>query len=183
MTAAPSISYNHFSTVLLSKIPCIIVVPSPETVGEDIRVPSHIQTFLKTNNLWWDFYNKYADNVRPIDNMISILSCSAMVKGYKIYHCSHIKTVCFVGKSHVCPIFGKNRRIYGLISKWQHCLKPIECLTLTIPDVLWSLSQRDRSLLNQQAKLATDVILEIAKKKKIKVAIFTAMYTFGRDLT
>jgi hypothetical protein len=58
---------------------------------------------------------------------------------------------------------------------WQH-------ITLTLPDKLWPLFQEDRRLLNQLPKLAADVLMSIAKKKKLKVAIFTAMHTFGRDL-
>jgi len=58
---------------------------------------------------------------------------------------------------------------------WQH-------ITFTIPDKLWPLFQEDRRLLHQFAALAPDVILTLAKKKKMKVAIFTALHTFGRDL-
>jgi hypothetical protein len=52
-------------------------------------------------------------------------------------------------------------------------------IALTLPDKPWPLFQEDRRLLNQLSKLAADVFMTIAKKKKLKVAIFTAMHTFG----
>lgn len=111
-----------------------------------------------------------------------------MVRGYKTYHCSnddcsHTKTVSFGCKSRFCPTCGKKATDLWVTKQretlpqtdWQH-------ITMTLPDKLWPLFQEDRSLLNNLAKLAADVILTLAKKRKIKVAIFTAMHTFGRDL-
>jgi hypothetical protein len=46
---------------------------------------------------------------------------------------------------------------------------------------LW-INQQTAIFWDQLAKLAGDVILAIVKKKKIKVAIFTAMHTFACDL-
>ena len=111
-----------------------------------------------------------------------------MVRGYKTYHCdnencTHKKTVSFSCKSRFCPTCGKkatdiwiNQQLTILPqTDWQH-------ITLTLPDKLWPLFQKDRTLLNQLAKLAADVFMTIAKTHKINVAIFTAMHTFGRDL-
>jgi hypothetical protein len=75
LTAAPSISYNHSSTVFCLKIPCIIIVSSTKTVGKDTRILKPHSNFLKTDNLWWDFYNKYADSVRlGVNKMIHTFS-------------------------------------------------------------------------------------------------------------
>ena len=51
-----------------------------------------------------------------------------------------------------------------------------------MPDKLWPPLKYNRSLLKKIAKLAADTIQTKAKKRKINVAIFTAMHTFGRDL-
>jgi hypothetical protein len=111
-----------------------------------------------------------------------------MIRGYKTYHCSnpdcsHTKKISFSCKSRFCPTCGKKATDLWIAKQrqvlpqtnWQH-------ITFTLPDTLWPLFQQDRSLLNQLASLAADVILKLSKKKKIKVAIFTALHTFGRDL-
>src|ERR1700733_11159421 len=155
-----------------------------------IRLQSPIQALLQKDNAWWNFYNQYSVSIRPavFDNIVNMLSCGLMVRGYKTYHCSnndcsHTKTISFGCKSRFCPTCGKKATDEWVAKQlntlpktdWQH-------ITFTIPDKLWPLFQEDRSLLDQFAALAADVILTLAKKKKTKVAIFTAPPAFGRDL-
>jgi hypothetical protein len=51
-----------------------------------------------------------------------------------------------------------------------------------MPDTFWNLFKQDRGLINDVSKISADIIQELAKKRGIKVGIFTAMHTFGRDL-
>ncbi|QGP52444.1 Putative transposase (plasmid) [Piscirickettsia salmonis] len=55
-------------------------------------------------------------------------------------------------------------------------------ITYTMPAALWSFFKANRFLLNTLSTIAAKILLKIAKKKKIKIGIFTALHTFGRDL-
>jgi len=78
------------------------------------RLQSPIQALLQKDNAWWNFYNKHSDSIRPavLDNIVNMLSCGLMVRGYKTYRCSnnecsHTKKVSFGCKSRFCPTCGK----------------------------------------------------------------------------
>jgi hypothetical protein len=58
---------------------------------------------------------------------------------------------------------------------WQH-------ITFTIPHILWPVFKENRYLLNKLAKLAAETVIKTAKKKGLKIGVFTALHTFGRDL-
>lgn len=122
------------------------------------------------------------------DNVIKLLSCGQRIRGFKTYCCSnpkcnHVKHVTFGCKSRFCPTCGKVATDKWILKQrsvlpdtdWQH-------ITFTMPQKFWDLFQQDRGLLDEVAKIAAAIIQECAKIKKINVAIFTAMHTFGRDL-
>jgi hypothetical protein len=155
-----------------------------------IRKPTAIQSFFQTGNVWWDYYRRNIETIRPaeFENIIKLLSCGKLIKGYKTYCCSkkgctHTKNVTFGCKSRFCPTCGKKatdlwvnkQRSILPQTDWQH-------ITFTMPDKLWPPLKEKRALLKKIAKLAADTIQTKAKKRKINVAIFTAMHTFGRDL-
>ena len=60
-------------------------------------------------------------------------------------------------------------------TSWQH-------ITFTMPDQLWVIFKANEHLLNQLSTLSVKGLLKWAKKKGVKVGIFTALHTFGRDL-
>lgn len=116
------------------------------------------------------------------------MSCGLRVRGFKTYCCSnnectHTKTVTFGCKSRFCPTCGKKATDIW-INKQQNIMPkiPFQHITFTMPDKLWPLFKKDPKLLNQLPKLAADVIQKIAKNRNIKVGIFVAVHTFGRDL-
>ncbi|WP_395168508.1 IS91 family transposase [Piscirickettsia salmonis] len=55
-------------------------------------------------------------------------------------------------------------------------------ITLTMPEALWPFFLANRDLLNELSRLAADILLKTAKKKKVKIGIFTMLHTFGQDL-
>ncbi|MCF6777898.1 transposase zinc-binding domain-containing protein, partial [Thiotrichales bacterium 19X7-9] len=128
--------------------------------------------------------------MRPVvvENVIKLMSCGLRVRGFKTYCCSnnqctHTKTVTFGCKSRFCPTCGKKATDIW-INKQQNIMPkiPFQHITFTMPDKLWPLFKEDPKLLNQLPKLAADVIQKIAKNRNIKVGIFVAVHTFGRDL-
>lgn len=155
-----------------------------------MRLPSPIKALFQNNNARWDYYNRHKNHLRPAitDNIIKILGCGLMSMGYKTYTCSndqchHIKHITFSCKSRFCPTCGKratdiwiNKQLEILPkTNWQH-------ITFTMPSILWPCFAEDRTLLNQIANAAADCIITLAKKRGIKVAVFTALHTFGRGL-
>lgn len=55
-------------------------------------------------------------------------------------------------------------------------------ITFTIQKALWPFFLANRHLLIHLSRLAAEVLLKTAKKKKIKIGIFTALHTFGQNL-
>ena len=117
-----------------------------------------------------------------------MLSCGKIGNGYFKYACSnddcfHQKLVTFSCNSRFCPTCGKRatdqwvetQKVTLPHTDWQH-------ITFTMPSQLWGLFFKHRDLLNHLAKEAADTIQRKAKEKGLKVAIFTALHTFGRDL-
>ena len=120
--------------------------------------------------------------------MVKILSCGAMVRGYKTYECandkcSHTKHVTFSFKSRFCPTCGKKATDLWINKQrdtlphtdWQH-------ITLTMPSLLWPLFEQERSLLDELPKIAANIFKTLARKRNINPGIFIALHTFGRDL-
>ena len=128
--------------------------------------------------------------MRPaiVDNMIKILSCGLLVRGYAMYSCgnkgcAHQKKVPFSCKSRFCPTCGKKLtdqwiETQGTVlpdTRWQH-------ITFTMPQQIWVLIQHNRHLLSPLSGIAAQSITTMAKKKDVLPGIFTALHTFGRDL-
>jgi hypothetical protein len=140
--------------------------------------------------LWWRFYEKYQARLRPaiVENIISLLSCGLLIRGYALYHCSHsaclhTKKIAFSCKSRFCPTCGKKATDQWIATQqavlphtaWQH-------LTFTIPSQLWILFQYNRALLTQLSPLAAKTVQTAARQKHCLPGIFTALHTVGRDL-
>lgn len=154
------------------------------------RVVSPIKRLFQNGQLWWRFYQRHKDRLRPaiVDNVIAMLSCGLSIRGYALYecshtHCSHTKKVAFSCKSRFCPTCGKKatdqwiatQRTVLPQTQWQH-------ITFTMPSQLWQLFQYNRPLLGQLSPLAAKTVQQTAHKKKRLPGIFTALHTFGRDL-
>ena len=155
-----------------------------------MRIVSPIKRLFRSGQLWWQFYQKHKDTLRPaiVDNVIAMLSCGLMIRGYAFYQCSnhsctHTKKVTFSCKSRFCPTCGKKATDQWIATQqavlpqttWQH-------ITFTMPSQLWQLFKLNRALLGQLSPLAAKTVQKVAKKKHALPGIFTALHTFGRDL-
>jgi len=149
-----------------------------------------IKQILLANNNWWNFYNKYANKLRPAITkcIVKLLSCKNQIRGYLEYrcpnpNCSHVKYIPFTCKCKACSSCGKKateiwiQRQNQILpnTSWQH-------ITLTMPCELWDFFWHNRWLLNLVASIASKCLLNFAKKKDILLGIFIAIHTFGRDL-
>nr|WP_255562010.1 transposase [Zooshikella harenae] len=145
---------------------------------------------MHTKQLWWRYYLKHKDQIRPVvvDNIIKILSCGLRTLGYATFacsnpHCSHTKIVCFSCKSRFCNTCGYKATQQWIAqqnnvlpqTEWQH-------ITFTLPRELCLILHDNRHLLGDLSRLAAQVILKVAKKEGVTPGIFTALHTFGRDL-
>jgi len=155
-----------------------------------MRLPSPIKQLFQSGRLWWRFYEKHQETLRPaiIENVVNMLSCGLLIRGYAAYHCSnpdctHTKKVAFSCKSRFCPTCGKKATDQWIATQqavlpqtdWQH-------ITFTMPAQLWPLFELNRALLTQLSPLAAKTVQTVARQKKILPGIFTALHTFGRDL-
>ena len=155
-----------------------------------MRLTSPIKRLFRCQQLWWRYFQKYQHTLRPaiIDNVIAMLSCGLIVRGYALFECSnsechHSKKVAFSCKSRFCPTCGKKATDQWIATQqavlpqtpWQH-------ITFTMPSQLWQLFKLNRSLLGQLSPLAAKPLLTVAGQKNALPGIFTALHTFGRDL-
>ena len=155
-----------------------------------IRLPGTMKKLFVHQENWWRFYEKEKESMRPaiVDNVIKMLSCGLLVRGYAMYSCGnegcvHQKKVPFSCKSRFCPTCGKKLtdqwiETQGTVlpdTRWQH-------ITFTMPQQIWVLIQHNRHLLNPLSGIAAQSITTMAKKKDVLPGIFTALHTFGRDL-
>jgi hypothetical protein len=55
-------------------------------------------------------------------------------------------------------------------------------ITFTMPDVLWIIFRDNRDKLNDLIRIATQTLMDMAKKEGVTVGIFAAINTYGREL-
>ena len=149
-----------------------------------------IKHILLTDHSWWNFYNKYKDNIREavVVAITKLLSCKHKIRGFNEYSCptpgcGHLKHVLFTCKGKACSSCGKKltelwiAKQYEILpdTKYQH-------ITVTMPRPLWEFFWCNRDLLKQIHNIAAQCIKKIARKKKVTPGIFIAMHTFGRNL-
>ncbi len=123
-----------------------------------------------------------------MDNIVKVMSCQRRCNGFATYRCSnedcgHAKVVPFTCGGRFCNGCGHKSTQLWIAKQteslpettWQH-------ITFTLPEVFWDLFWENRTMLNDIAHIAAEVIQSIALERGIKVGIFTALHTFGRDL-
>lgn len=171
----------------------ILIIPLPST-----SIPCHLMQppigtlrhVLQTNSIWWKYFKKHEDTIPPVavENIVKMLSCGLVVRGSAQYTCEaigchHSKLVNFTCKSRFCPSCGKKlteawiqtQKITLPETEYQH-------ITFTMPKTLWRLFDLNRTLLNDLPRLAYEVVQSLCRAKKIMLAVFVAIHTFGRDL-
>lgn len=55
-------------------------------------------------------------------------------------------------------------------------------ITFTMPDVLWPIFRDNKDKLNDLIRIATQTLIDMAKKEGVTVGIFAAIHTYGREL-
>ena len=155
-----------------------------------VRYPTPIKRLLQKKRSWWQYYQEHHEQIRPIvtETITKILACGTALMGFKELKCSdsactHRKRIFFSCHSRYCSTCGKKstdqwiaqqREILPKTS-WQH-------ITFTMPDSLWEVFKTNEHLLGQLSALSVKGLLKWASRKGVKVGIFTALHTFGRDL-
>jgi hypothetical protein len=155
-----------------------------------MRTVSPIKKLFQTGNVWWRYFTKHAESIRPaiVDNVVKMLACGLEAMGFASFVCSnaacpHTRKVCFSCKSRFCPTCGKKATDQWIATQrqtlpdtsWQH-------ITFTMPSALWEIFALNRPLLKHPSRLAAGVINQFAARRGILPGIFTALHTFGRDL-
>lgn len=155
--------------------------------------PLSLKKLLLKNDNWYRFEKDRAYWGKPVRDAVKraitqLLSCQHYARGHAQYHCAnkkctHEKRVPFTCKNRMCNSCGKlasdkwvAKQLHTLPrTEWQH-------ITMTMPSELWPFFEVNRELLNELPKIASKVLLRLAKAKGIMPGIFTALHTFGRDL-
>lgn len=138
-----------------------------------MRIASPIKKLFCIGRLWWRFYVKHHGTLRPaiVENVIAMLSCGLLIRGYALYHCSnrtctHTKKIAFSCKNRFCPTCGKKATDQWIETQqavlpqteWQH-------ITFTMPSQLWGLFKNNWALLNQLSPLAAKTVQTVARKR------------------
>ena len=121
------------------------------------RPPSKLKQLLLRDQLWWRYYQRNADTIRPavVDAISKVLACGRVIMGYASFvcsnhECSHTKKICFGCKARLCNTCGKKLTDQWIAdqkallpdTEWQH-------ITFTMPDALWELFRINRTLLGK----------------------------------
>ena len=155
-----------------------------------VRLPSPIKKVFFNHGAWDRFYQKHKDTIRDIEleTMVKLKTCGSSERGFAVYKCSnpsctHEHRIMKGCKGRFCPTCGK-----GAADRWieQQCAILPETdwqhITWTMPDVLWPIFEKNRWLVKELSRIASQIILKDAKKKSVLPGIFTAQHTFGRKL-
>ena len=131
-------------------------------------------------------------NIRPVvhEEVQKMMGCCSLSNGYSVYTCDHCNNylyVPFTCKSHFCCSCGTKStldRADTISRKSINC--PHRHMTFTIHQDLWTLFQKDRSLLNFLFDAVSYTILssfyEQNHKENFTPGFISTLHTFGRDL-
>ncbi len=137
------------------------------------RPPSKLKQLLLRDQLWWRYYQRNADTIRPavVDAISKVLACGRVIMWYASFvcsnhECSHTKKICFGCKARLCNTCGKKLTDQWIAdqkallpdTEWQH-------ITFTMPDALWELFRINRTLLGKLSPLAAKSLQAFAGKK------------------
>ncbi len=133
------------------------------------RPPSKLKQLLLRDQLWWRYYQRNADTIRPavVDAISKVLACGRVIMGYASFvcsnhECSHTKKICFGCKARLCNTCGKKLTDQWIAdqkallpdTEWQH-------ITFTMPDALWELFRINRTLLGERRPLRGNFLIAL----------------------
>jgi len=145
---------------------------------------------FQKKNAWFKFFNLNSHRIRDVEveTVVKILSCGLISRGFHLYRCSnraceHTKKIPISCNSRSCPTCGK-RAIDEWIEKTKNMFPDCsyQHITFTMPDVLWPIFRDNRDKLNDLIRIATQTLMDMAKKEGVTVGIFAAIHTYGREL-
>lgn len=159
--------------------------------------------FNKTQNynlkeifqIYWNDFLSYASNnnlyIRSvvIKEINRLLSCKTDELGYSLYKCptcNHETMIHNTCKCRTCPSCGikyAKQRTQNILNHLYKC--PHRHITFTIPDILWPLFRKDRSLLNILFDAVNSTLSrffsKIKKGENFKGGFILTLHTFGRS--
>lgn len=181
----------------------MVYVMYQNIIGEFKNESEMRKKFNKTRNynlkeifqLYWNDFLSYANNnnlcIRPvvIKEINRLLSCKTDELGYSLYKCPicnhetmiHNTCKCRTGPS--CGIKYAKQRTQNIMNHLYKC--PHRHITFTIPDILWPLFRKDRSLLNVLFDAVNSTLSrffsKIKKGENFKGGFILTLHTFGRS--
>lgn len=149
-----------------------------------------IKKLFNSKRNWSKYLDKHLPELRKvvIENVTKMLHCGSAAFGSKEYRCSdgdctHLKYIHQTCKSRFCSSCGI-KATERWIRQQQHVFPDCDYqhITLTLPNTLWFVFQKNRFLLNALFQCAANIFLGWAKQQNIEVGIFCALHTYGRKL-
>ena len=141
-----------------------------------------LKRIFRMNRELWD-----RDDTRPAVRVEfqKVLDCGTEALGAEVFASSHNERVVYhTCKSRACPSCGHRATIAWQRDQWCELPDiPYPHVSLTMPDVLWPLFQRNRHLLHDLPVLGAQVLRQWARQKYgIRLMIVVIPHTFGRHL-
>lgn len=138
------------------------------------------------NDHWYSFLQDNPNiNIRPVvyEEVEKMMGCGSLSNGYAVYtceHCSNYLYVPFTCKSRFCCSCGSK---YTLDRADTIARKSINCphrhITFTIHSSLWSIFQKDRSLLNFLFGAVSSTILSLFYEQNHKENFTPRFYCYS----
>lgn len=144
-------------------------------------------------NDYWDDFLVYAENhnlkIRTIvkEEVEKMRVCKSKALGYSVFECpnchkeSIVYNTCKSRFCNSCGIKYSKQRTTEIMSHVLDCTH--RHLVFTMPDFLWPIFQKDRSLLDLTFKAVSITLNSWCKEKykKYKLGFILTLHTFGRD--
>lgn len=144
---------------------------------------------------YWDSFLSFASkrnlNIRQVvlDEVSKMMKCKTKEMGYSVYQCPdchktlNVYNTCKGRFCNSCGVKYSKQRTSDILSKLLHVKH--RHLVFTIPDILWPLFQKDRSLLNLMFDSVSHTLLswfsDSYKSENFKPGFILVLHTFGRD--
>ncbi len=144
---------------------------------------------------YWDDFVDYFENhnltIRPVvhKEVHKMMQCKTKALGYSLFKCpncgkeKYSYNTCKSRFCNSCGIKYQKQRTTNILSRLLDV--PHRHLTFTMPNILWSLFLKDRSLLSITFKAASQTLSswfrDSYKKDHFKPGFILVLHTFGRD--
>ena len=149
-----------------------------------------VRFIFQDNGNWVRYCKNYDLREVELKEVEKMLSCKGLQRGYFIYFCNHCKKgliVPFGCNSRLCSCCGKRYTDKWAERLMKKLIKGIAYrhLTFSMPDILWSYINENRSLQKVIMDTASLTIKEMFSKAigfEVNVGIIEVLHPFGKDL-